>query len=103
MRLLVLTQKIDPGDDILGFFYGWLLKFAENFKSVTAVCLEAAKTFNLPGNARVLSLGKENGRSRLKYVLNFYKHIWKERENYDAVFVHMNQEYVLLGGLLWKI
>src|SRR3990167_3022075 len=26
-----------------------------------------------------------------------------ERKNYDAVFVHMNPEYVVLGGLFWKL
>jgi glycosyltransferase involved in cell wall biosynthesis len=51
---------------------------------------------------RVLSLGKEVGQSKFKYLLNFYKFIWRERKNYDAVFVHMNQEYVLLGAPFWR-
>jgi glycosyltransferase involved in cell wall biosynthesis len=33
----------------------------------------------------------------------FYTYLWSLRGEYDAVFVHMNQEYVLLGGLIWKL
>ncbi len=52
---------------------------------------------------KILSLGKEEGRGRLMYLLRFYRFIWKERKNYDKVFVHMNQEYVLLGWKMWKL
>jgi len=54
-------------------------------------------------NVKVLSLGKEEGASRLTYLLRFYKYIFTERKNYDSVFVHMNQEYVILGAIFWKI
>ena len=102
MKLLILTQKIDKADPVLGFMHGWLLEFAKNFEKITAICLEFG-THSLPKNVQVFSLGKERGESRLKYIWNFYKYISRERKNYDAVFVHMNQEYVLLGGLVWKI
>ncbi|MCX6796824.1 MAG: glycosyltransferase family 4 protein, partial [Candidatus Falkowbacteria bacterium] len=39
----------------------------------------------------------------IKYLFRFYKYIWQKRKNYDAVFVHMNPVYVVLGGLLWKM
>ncbi|PIR05757.1 hypothetical protein COV56_01065, partial [Candidatus Kuenenbacteria bacterium CG11_big_fil_rev_8_21_14_0_20_37_9] len=29
-------------------------------------------------------------------------YIWRERKNYDQVFVHMNPEYVVLGGMFWR-
>jgi len=29
--------------------------------------------------------------------------MWKLRHDYDAVFVHMNEEYMLLGGLFWRL
>ena len=111
MKLLILTQKIDRTDPILGFFHRWVEEFAKHCKSVTIICLQEGE-HNLPQNVRVLSLGKGKvksqkskvkGLEKLKYVFNFYKHIWRERKNYDTVFVHMNQEYVLLGGLLWKL
>lgn len=102
MKLLFLTQKVDEKDDVLGFTQKWLEKFAQKFEKITAVCLQKGE-HNLPRNVKVLSLGKESGASRFKYLLNFYRYIWQERNNYDCVFVHMNQEYMLLGGLFWRL
>lgn len=102
MRLLILTQKVDQDDDVLGFFHGWLLEFAKHFSQITVITLGEGK-HSLPSNVRVLSLGKEKAFSRLHYLLRFYRFIISERNNYDTVFVHMNQEYVLLGAFLWKL
>ncbi len=102
MKLLIITQKVDENDDILGFFHCWLEEFSKYCEKLTVICLEKGE-FHLPDNVQVLSLGKESGKSRLKYLFNFYKYIFQERKNYDAVFVHMNPEYVVLGGLFWKL
>jgi len=113
MKLLIITQKVDINDDILSFFNGWLVEFAKHCESIVVICLQKGE-YNLPENVEVLSLGKEENNfqfsifnfkifKKLKYLRNFYRCIWRERKNYDAVFVHMNQEYVLLGGLFWKI
>lgn len=102
MKLLIVTQKVDQNDDILGFFLVWLREFARTCEEVTVICLEKGE-YSLPGNVRVFSLGKEQGTSKVKYILNFYRDIIRERENYDAVFVHMNPEYVVLGGLIWRL
>lgn len=102
MNLLILTQKIDSNDPILGFFASWIKAFSTKYTNVIVVCLEKGN-YDLPANVEVYSLGKENGISRWKYVKNFFKYIWKFRKEYDSVFVHMNGEYMLLGGLLWKL
>lgn len=102
MKLLILTQKIDIDDDVLGFMHGWIAEFAKNCEKVTVVCLKKGE-YELPENVKVLSLGKETGESRIKYLINFYKYIWQERKNYDAIFVHMNYEYVNLGGIFWRL
>ncbi len=108
MKLLIVTQKVDKNDPILGFFHRWLEEFAKHYESITVICLESGQ-YSLPRNIKVLSLGKEEGLNlpgrqiqRFKYIFRFYKYAWKERRNYDAVFVHMNQEYVILGGILWR-
>ncbi|OGF23818.1 hypothetical protein A3H66_03455 [Candidatus Falkowbacteria bacterium RIFCSPLOWO2_02_FULL_45_21] len=102
MKLLILTQKVDINDDLLGFMHGWIAEFAKRCDQVTVVCLEKGM-FDLPPNVRVLSLGKETGKSKIKYLINFYKQIWRQRENYEAVLAHMNAEYMVLGGLIWRL
>src|SRR3989344_4974046 len=102
MKLLIITQKVDKNDPILGFFHRWIEEFAKRYEFVTVICLEKGK-YDLPENVKVLSLGKEKRNSNVRYIVHFYKYIWQERKNYDSVFVHMNQEYVLLGWKFWKL
>ena len=102
MKLLIITQKVDSNDDVLGFMHGWIAEFAKQCISVTVICLQAGEHY-LPDKVKVLSLGKESGRSKIKYLWRFYKYIWREWHNYEAVFVHMNEMYVILGWLGWKL
>jgi glycosyltransferase involved in cell wall biosynthesis len=102
MNLLIFTQKVDKDDPILGFFHRWLIEFSKHTESLVVICLEKG-AYDLPSNVEVLSLGKEDGRYVFKYVFNFYKYIWRKRAQYSHIFVHMNQEYVLLGGLYWRL
>ncbi len=102
MRVLIITQKVDRDDPVLGFFHEWIRAFSGNFAAVTVICLEKGRS-DLPAHIQIHSLGKETKRSRLRYLLRFYSRIWRERNTYDAVFVHMNEEYMLLGAPLWKV
>ena len=102
MKLLILTQAVDTEDPVLGFFVRWIEEFAKHVEHIDVICLKEGK-YNLPANVRVHSLGKEKGVSRMSYVLNFYRYTWCLRGEYDAVFVHMNQEYIVIGGWLWKL
>lgn len=100
MRLLIVTQAIDTSDSVLGFFHRWIEEFAKHTERVHVICLREG-AHSLPRNVTVHSLGKEKGAGRLMYMWRFYTYAWKLRREYDAVFVHMNPEYILLGGLLW--
>jgi glycosyltransferase involved in cell wall biosynthesis len=101
MRLLICTQTVDSDDPVLGFFHRWIEEFSKNCERVTVVCLREG-AHNLPSNVRVYSLGKEKGGNRLLYTARFLKLIVSLRRSYDSVFVHMNPEYVVLGGLFWR-
>ena len=102
MKLLIVTQKVDIDDDVLGFMHGWISEFALNVESIICICLYEGR-HNLPENVKVLSLGKERGVSKIKYLWNFYRYILSERRNYDAIFVHMHHIYVVLGGVTWRL
>jgi glycosyltransferase involved in cell wall biosynthesis len=102
MKLLIITQKMDKNDSVLGFMHGWVLEFARKVDLLTVICLEKGEV-DLPQNVTVLSLGKEQGASKIKYLFNFVRYIVSKRNEYDAVWVHMNQVYVVLGGLFWRI
>lgn len=100
-KLLIITQKVDENDQLLGFFIDWIKFFSGHFQKVLVVCLEKGR-HDLPGNVKIVSLGK--GRSLPKYIqlFNFYRLIWRYRNDYDAVFVHMNPIWMALGGRLWR-
>ena len=100
MRLLIVTQAIDKHDPVLGFFHRWVEEIAKHAEHVHVICLKEG-THDLPENVLVNSLGKESGPSRFKYLKRFYSYIWRYRREYDSVFVHMNEEYVLLAGVPW--
>lgn len=102
MRLLITTQAIDRNDPILGFFHRWVAEFAKHFEHVYVICLRKGE-YDLPENVTVYSLGKEEGESRLKYIWNFYRTVYKLRGKYDAVFSHMNPHYITLAGPYWKL
>jgi glycosyltransferase involved in cell wall biosynthesis len=93
---------MDTQDPVLGFFTRWVEEIAERTDSVNVICLKEGAHL-LPDNLRVHSLGKESGVGKLAYVWRFYCYIWSLRRQYDAVFVHMNEEYILLGGIFWKL
>ncbi len=108
MKLLIVTQVVDSEDPVLGFFVRWIEEFAKHVETIEVICLKEGK-HELPANVRVHSLGKtERSKqkavgSRFVYAIRFILLVWKLRREYDVVFVHMNEEYVLIAGWLWKL
>jgi len=112
MKLLITTQKVDLKDDNLGFFHDWILEFSKHCEEVIVICLREGE-HDLPENVKILSLGKEcasqnqccvvRKMNRILYIFRFFKYVWQYRKEYDSVFVHMNSEYVVMVGFLWKL
>lgn len=102
MKLLIVTQVVDRNHSNLGFFHRWIEEFAGHAEQVQVICLYEGE-HSLSKNVTVHSLGKERGAGRVAYLWRFYRYIWQLRHGYDAVLVHMNPEYVVLGGLLWRL
>ena len=98
MKILIITQKVDAHDPVLGFFCRWIKEFSLHTEQVTVLCLSEG-IHDLPQAIRVISLGK----GRIHRLINLFRQIINLRNEYDVVFVHMNPEYVVVGGLIWKI
>lgn len=102
MNLLIITQKVDKNYQLLGFFIDWIERFSKKFDKVTVLCLESGE-YKLPENVRVISLGKDRKLPKIVWPINFYKEIIGNRKNYDAVFIHMNPVWMVLGGPVWRL
>lgn len=102
MKLLIVTQKVDRTDPILGFFHAWISEFAKRCESVTVIGQYIGE-HSLPKNVEVLSLNKEKGYDVQKQVWRFWWLTLSHRSSYDAVFVHMTPIWILLGAPLWIV
>ncbi len=96
-KLLICTQAVDRNDPTLGFFHTWIAKLAEEYEQVTVFALRVGD-YSLPKNVTVVSLGK----TRVARAWNLLNYSFALRHDYDAVFVHMSQEFVLFTGWLWR-
>jgi glycosyltransferase involved in cell wall biosynthesis len=102
-RLLIVAQTVDREDTHLGFFVRWIEELATRMPLAAVICLEkGTHTLRMP----VYSLGKERGTPPLRklvYAWRFLRLLWRLRHEYDAVFVHQNEEYPLVAGWLWAL
>lgn len=99
MRLLICTQAVDSNDSDLGFFVRWIYEFAKKCDHVTVICLRKG-VFALPENVEVIALPARNKLLRAFEVCSISFGL---RREYDAVFVHMNPEYIVAAGWLWRL
>lgn len=83
MRILICTQVVDKNDPVLGFFVRWI----EEFKKHCEVEVVSLKDLGSGGK-----------------VARAWRLLRRVRGGkYDAVFVHMNPEYLVVAGWLWRL
>lgn len=99
MKLLIVTQAVDTEDPVLGFFVRWIEEFAQHCEKITVICLRKGE-YALPDNVEVIALGKV---PRLARAAQLWNICTSYRSEYDTVFVHMNPEYIVAAGWLWKL
>ena len=102
MRLLIIMQTVDRKDSAMGFYHGWIAELAKHFEFITIFALKIGE-HALPENVTVIPLRPWGYRARLRTALRVLFLTWKHRRTYDVVFVHMNQEYSLVAGWLFKL
>ncbi len=98
MRLLICAQAVDQNDPTMGFFLTWIEALSKQFEQVTVLCLRRG-TYSLPPNVQVVWLGE----SRIMRAVRLVREAWRLRAQYDAVFVHQGQEFIVSAGWLWVL
>ena len=93
-KLVIITQRIDEEDDLLGFFVDWIHEFAKHFEKVDVITLAHGRA-DLPSNVRVFSLGKEKGRLKIFWPFIFYWRLFQCLPKSSGVFTHMSPIFTI--------
>ncbi|MHA1712709.1 MAG: glycosyltransferase family 4 protein [Candidatus Ranarchaeia archaeon] len=104
LRVLMITQKVDLDDDILGFTHTWVNKLAEKMESLYVLALAVGR-HSLRDNVELFSMGKERGNSRLERLVNFNRVVARLvlTRKVDLLFIHMCPRYAILAAPYAKL
>ena len=75
-KLLIITQKVDPNDQLLGSFVGWIREFKKHYDRVDVVALRVPN------------------KNWLRFVLQIF---WQV-PSHDKVFVHMAPIFAIIAA-----
>lgn len=105
MRVLMITQKLDPADPLLGFTVGWVRALLSRVQRLDVLCLEEPPFDRLdaafgeyPPNLRTFSMGKERGFGRLRVARRFYRVLFGIMGKTDVIFSHMVPRYTWMAA-----
>jgi glycosyltransferase involved in cell wall biosynthesis len=94
--LLIICQKADETDDLLGFFPAWISEFAKHYERVEVVALGVG-SHAVPANVRVHSLGKERGAPKIQQAVRMARLLWRHTPRHGAVFCHMSPVFAIIA------
>lgn len=97
MRVVMLVQKVDAADWLLGFTVSWIRALAARVERLDVITLEQGAA-DLPANVCVHSLGKERGASRPQQLLTFERAISRLARRADVIFGHLTPRYTWLAA-----
>ncbi|MBN1202266.1 MAG: glycosyltransferase family 4 protein [Anaerolineae bacterium] len=97
MRWLMITQKLDPADDRLGFVMRWVEMLAARLDHLDVIC-QAHASPDLPANVTLYSMGKDTGAGRLAQARALTQHLRRLTPQVDGVFCHMIPRYVIFAA-----
>lgn len=95
-RLVIITQKVDEHDDLLGFFVGWIAELAKHFSHIDVITLGTG-SYKLPDSVSVHSLGKEQGVPKLFQYARFFSLAARLIPGSVGVFAHMSPIFAVLA------
>lgn len=104
MHLLIFNLKTDAEDSVLGFTTDWINALARQCTKVTVITMMAGR-IAVANNVRVYSVGKEEGYSEPRRLINFYQLLWQllRAEKVDACFAHMMPLFAVMGWPLLRL
>jgi glycosyltransferase involved in cell wall biosynthesis len=98
MRLLLITQKVDRDDWVLGFVHTWLERLAARVDRLDVLAGRTGRVA-LPSNVRVFALRQSAGVSRARLLLRWHALMRRlMAEGQDAVLAHMCPHYAILAA-----
>ncbi|MBU0648611.1 glycosyltransferase family 4 protein [Patescibacteria group bacterium] len=90
-KIILITQRVDSRDSILGFFIDWINEMAKHVEMLHVITLGAGQ-YSFPENVKVYEIGKEGGFVvRTLRMMGVIKGLISQ---VDGIFVHMCPEYV---------
>jgi glycosyltransferase involved in cell wall biosynthesis len=104
LRVLMITQKVDRDDDVLGYVHGWIERLAARLEHLHVLGLWVG-SYALPANVTVYSMGKEKGASRPARLLRLAQVAGNlaRRRQIDLVFAHQCPRYVIAAAPFSKL
>ena len=99
MKLLMVTRKVDPSDELAGFTFGWVSKLASNIDELKVLTWQKSSSEGLPANVKLTSLPA----GKLRKIFAFQIYLFKNLKTVDGIFCHMNPEYTILSAFAAKI
>ena len=103
MRILLFNLATDADDPILGFATRWIGALAKRVEFIHVITMRAGR-FDVPGNVRVESVGKEKGYSEARRLVEFYRLLLRalREDHIDACFSHMITLFTVLAAPVLK-
>ena len=101
-KLLVITQKVDDDDDLLGFFGSWLSALAPHFDRIDVIALGTGR-FDLPDHVMVHSLGKERGTAKIVRAFRMVLLLWRHSRGCSSIFAHMSPIFAIIAWPFAKL
>lgn len=80
--LLIITQKVDEQDDLLGFFVGWIREFQKHFS-----------------NVEVIALHDKHPRTKIVRWIVFTWRMMRAVRRADMVFCHMSPIFAVMASI----
>jgi len=104
VRLLVITPKVDPNDDLFGHVHGWLEALARRVDRLYVVGLWATDP-PLPANARFVTLGKDSDDDKVRWLARLQRIVWRlcRSGDVDAILAHMGPVFAVAAAPLARL